>query len=98
MPIQNTKFTIGQPQKTGLLLPSTPTPVMIMYPAPANSNPVAATDRANAAYHALGGWGRSAMPQTVSVTDTGSALPSTSGARRVGSAVVLSSSGMDAIL
>jgi hypothetical protein len=27
MPIQNTKFTIGQPQPTGMLLPHTPTPV-----------------------------------------------------------------------
>ena len=29
IPTQNTKFTIGQPQKTGLLLPQTPTPVTI---------------------------------------------------------------------
>jgi hypothetical protein len=29
MPTQNTKFTIGQPQATGWLLPQTPTPVVI---------------------------------------------------------------------
>ena len=41
MPTQNTKFTMGQPQYTGLLLPQTPTPVVIRYRRQIPSSPAA---------------------------------------------------------
>jgi citrate synthase len=90
MPTQNTKLTMGKPQATGWLLPQTPTPVRIRYPMSRPSIPSSETEIAKQMYQALGGRRRSAMEQTFSVTDEKSLPPSTSGARFVGSSVVLS--------
>ncbi len=90
IPIQNTKLTIANPQLTGLFTPQTPTPVINRYPTIAISTAVIAHEMPKATYHARGGLGRSTTRHTISVTDVKSWSPRTSGARRVGSSLVLS--------
>ena len=73
IPIQKTKFTMGQAQKTGALFPQTPTPVTIRYPINTKNIRVNEEETAKATYQARGGRGRSTIWQTVSVIDPAAA-------------------------
>ncbi len=70
IPTQNTKLTIGKPQKTGLLFPQMPTPVKIKYPISAPNIPAMDDAMPNAMYHASGVSRLSAMSVTLSVIDS----------------------------
>src|SRR3989304_5520753 len=90
IPIQKTKFVMSNAQNTGLLLPQMPMPVAIRYPIRRKKYAVRAEQMAKATNQALGVFVCSGMRQTISVTEAKFWLPVVSGARCVGSLLVLS--------